>query len=990
MTTSVEPDTAPRDESSGREAQPRGALVLAVCCLAQFLVILDLSIVNVALPSIQSALRISAADLQWIVDAYAIVFAGFLMLAGRATDVFGQRRTFAASLLFFALASLVGGAAPSSGVLIAARGVQGLAGAGMAAASLAIITATFAPGPERYRAVALWGAMNGVGGAAGVLLGGILTDALSWRWVLLINVPIGLGAAIMAHAVVPDRRAAERRGFDLAGALLLTGGLLVVTYGGVTAGSEGFGSPEALVPIALGSALLGLFAFVEARATAPLVPLQVLTRQLRAINLIVLLFSASLFAMWFASSLYLQQVLALSPLETGLTFLPMSLTIFLTARPAGRLVGRVGVRAVLFSGLAMLAAGLVLLSRIGDGGSAFQYVILPGILTAAGIGFSVVSSTIAATQSAAPHQAGLTSSLVNTARQVGAGLGLAVLISIATQHTSALIGEGKPVAQSLTDGFSLAFLVGAGLVALAAILTLVLLPGPPEPERRALGRQVFAGAGIAIAVFVAVEVAVPRTHARPPGEYTLEGAYSFASAPELHPPKLLVLSKAKSYKPSPGYIMTANFLDVTKPPIVGQSGPMILDRNLQPVWFKAVPTDVVAANLDVYSYQGGPVLAWWQGVVSATGEIDSGEVVVVDQHYRTVARLKGADGWVISLHALDIRDGAAWVTANRNVARDLSDAGGVNHGVLVDSALQKYDLKTGRLLYTWRATDHIPLSDSQTQPPPNGFPWDAYHINSLQLTADGKALVSMRNTSAAYLFDLDTGRIAWQLGGKHSTFDLPADAEFEWQHDVTLDDDSTVTLFDNHCCEITGAGEYLPAKRGSRGLKLKLDTSARTATVAAEYSHGTTFRSQYMGNVQPLDDGNVLVGWGQVPFISEFSPSGELLFDGAFPDPNMTYRAWVRPWVGEPLDKPRAAARPGGDGATVVASWNGATEVTRWKVLAASGSGPLTAGGERPRSGFETAIPVPGDRTRFQVQALDAGGQVLGTSTVVGLPRSNP
>lgn len=986
MSTTVEQrGTAPTTEAPDGETRRRKDLVLAVCCVAQFMVILDLSIINVALPSIQSALRISAADLQWVVNAYAIFFAGFLMLAGRATDLIGQRRVFGASLLLFALASLVGGAAPSSGVLIAARAAQGLGGAGMAAASLAIIMSTFAPGPERHRAIALWGAMNGAGGAAGMLFGGILTDAFSWRWVLLINVPIGIAATVAVAVTVADRRAPDRNGFDWIGALLLTSGLLITTYGCVEAGSEGFGSAEALVPIAVGTVLLGLFWLAEARVSAPLVPPGALTRQLRSVNVIVLLFSSALFAMWFASSLYLQQVLALSPLETGLIFLPMTLGIFFSASLAGKLVSRAGVRPVLGGGLVMLALGLALLSQIGDSGNAIRHVVLPGMLVAAGIGFAVVSSTIAATQSAAPGQAGLSSSLVNTARQIGGGLGLAVLISLGTQRTSELIGSGGAVPQSLTDGFSLVYLVGAGLVALAAVLTFVLIPAAAEPAPRAFGRRVLAGAGVVAAAFVVVSVAVPRSEGAPIGAFTTEGAYSFASAPGLHPPKLQVQIERDAAKPLPGLIMAANFLDLTKPPMVGQSGPLMLDEKLEPVWFKPVPTDLVAANLDVHSYKGKPVLAWWQGDIGETGEVDRGEVVVVDEQYRTVATLKGADGWTITLHALEIQGDVAWVTANKNISADLSDAGGVSRGVLVDSALQAYDLKTGKLLYTWKATDHIPMSDSETQPPPNGFPWDAYHINSLQLFDDGKALVSMRNTSAGYLFDRETGEIEWRLGGKSSTFDLSDDARFEWQHDMQLRDDQTLTLFDNRCCEITGAGEFLPAENASRGLTLKLDTAARTARVVSEKSHGATFRSQYMGNVQTLEGGNTFVGWGQVPFISEFDPSGELVFDGAFPSPNLSYRTVVKPWTGRPADRPRGAASRR-DGETVVqASWNGATEVARWRVLGATGPGRMTEVGERPRDGFETSIPVDGEMTRFALQALDATGRTLGTSEPIGL-----
>jgi len=429
-------------------------LVLAACCVSQFMVILDLSIVNVALPNIQEGLRFSSADLQWVVDAYAIAFAGFLMLAGRAADLFGQRRTFALALFTFALASLIGGTAPTSGVLILARALQGFGGAGMAACSLAIITSTFAAGPERHRAIALWGAMNGAGGAAGVLFGGVITDLLSWRWVLLVNVPIGVAAAAVAAAVVAERRRGERRSFDLLGALFLTSGLLVVTYGGVTAGSDGWGSASALVPLAVGNVLLALFPLVERRAPAPLVPPKALTPQLKVVNGIVVLFSGAIFPMWFVSSLYLQQVLDLSPLSTGLVFLPMALAIFACASQAGKLSIRAGVRPVLGGGLIMMAVGMLLLSRIGSGGSAVQYVMLPGVLTAMGIGFSIVPSTIAATQTAGAEQAGLASGFVNTARQAGGGKTAEALaeifgVSPATIRLDAEVATAFPTSESV-------------------------------------------------------------------------------------------------------------------------------------------------------------------------------------------------------------------------------------------------------------------------------------------------------------------------------------------------------------------------------------------------------------------------------------------------------------------------------------------------------------------------------------------------------------
>ena len=415
---------AVQPEPAGRGLGSRMTWLLVVCCVAQFMVILDLSIVNVALPSIQSSLGFTAPELQWIVDAYAITFAGFLMLGGRAADHFGQRRMFVLALLLFALASLAGGLAPDRVTLVAARAVQGLGGALMAACSLAIITSSFAPGPQLNRAIGTWAAMNGLGGAAGMLFGGIITQELTWRWVLLINPPIGIAAAAVAYAVVSERRRAPGRSFDLAGALTLTIGQMVLVFGIVEAGLAGLGTFDALGPIVVGIALLVVFVVIETRvASEPLIPFKELTKPLRIANNIVLLFSASLFPMWFVSSLYLQQVLYLSPLHTGLIFLPMTLVIMLVASRTGKLVSHFGVRPVLGGGLVLLTGGMLLLAKVGSSGSPIVYIMLPGLLTAAGIAMSIVPSTIAATQGAKEGQAGLASGLVNTSRQIGGGLG---------------------------------------------------------------------------------------------------------------------------------------------------------------------------------------------------------------------------------------------------------------------------------------------------------------------------------------------------------------------------------------------------------------------------------------------------------------------------------------------------------------------------------------------------------------------------------------
>jgi EmrB/QacA subfamily drug resistance transporter len=949
------------------------------------MVILDLSIVNVALPSIQVSLGFTANDLQWVVNAYAITFAGFLMLGGRAADHFGQRRTFVTSLVFFGLASLAGGVAPDQATLIVARGAQGLAGAFMAASSLAIITSSFAAGPARHRAIALWGAMNGVGGAAGVLLGGILTEAFSWRWILLINPPIAAAAAFIAWRVVVNRRRARgESSFDLPGAITLTLGQMVLVYGIVKAGTHGWSSIDALVPIGIGIALLVLFVVIEARLVSePLVSFKALTKPVHVANAIVLLFSAGLFPMWYVSSLYLQQVLGLSPLDAGLAFLPMALTIMITARRAGSLVNRFGVRPVLGSGLILMTAGLVLFSQIEASGSAIVLIVVPGVLTAAGIGLAVVASTIAATQGAREGQAGLASGLVNTSRQVGGGLGIALLITLATQYTTHLIGANHPVTEALTEGFRLAYLIAAGLVAAAAVVTFVFVRAPAETASRSRHRQVLAFVVVLlVAVFAGTYFAVAGKGA-PIGNFTTKGTLSFVTAPSLHPPKLET-GDTDTSKLAPGYLLTANFFHVGRPPMVGQSGPLILDNHMQPVWFKPVPEDVVASNLSIQTYEGKPALAWWQGVITNTGVSESGEYVIVDQHYRPVARLKGKEGWILTLHSLVIDGDHAWVTANKNVPRDLSTYGGAYNGALIDSAVQEYDLKTGKLLRTWRALDHISLDDSYAIPPLNGFPWDAYHVNWIELLGDGKILVSMRNTWAAYLVDLDTGRIEWTLGGKHSTFDFGPGAHFEWQHDVKLRPGSVVTLFDDHCCQVRGADTWLPATAPSRGLVLKLVQQTKTAKLLADYGEQHDLASAYMGNAQQLSNSNVLVSWGSEPFISEYSESGKLLMYAQFPAPDIAYRVNREHWSGLPLDKPRGAARSSDGKSTVYASWNGATEVASWRVLAKRSGGEEVVG-TGPRAGFETAITVPAQSGRLVVQALDSAGRVLGTSRSFGV-----
>jgi hypothetical protein len=476
------------------------------------------------------------------------------------------------------------------------------------------------------------------------------------------------------------------------------------------------------------------------------------------------------------------------------------------------------------------------------------------------------------------------------------------------------------------------------------------------------------------------------------GAYTTKGAYSYVSDPRLHPPKLAVDAavSTKQFKQlAPGYFMVANFKDLgaTKKngspvPIAGQSGPLILDHSLQPVWFRPVPQNVLANNLTTQTYNGKPALSWWQGIVTNTGAIVSGEDVVVDQHYKTVARLKGADGWTIALHEMLIRGTNAWVIASREVPA--SQFGGPAGVQLLDTAVQKYDLKTGRLISTWDPATHIPLSDSYAQAA-NGV-WDAYHVNSIYLTGDRKLVVSMRNTWAAYEVDINTGAIVWKLGGKPlagvANFSVPADAHFEWQHDVQLHRGNVVSMFDDHCCAIIGPGKFGPPTGPSRGLVLKLDTTTHTVSVLAQYTRGRHFNAGFLGSTDLLPNGNVLVGWGSTPFFSEYDKSGKRLMDVTFPSPDLSYRAYVQRWTGIPSYRPTLVVRSRGNSATAYASWNGDTQVTSWRVLGGTNADRLATVVNAAKTGFETAIPLDKSYKLYKVVALDAKGHVLMRSDV--------
>ncbi len=484
-----------REGPSDRRApgHPRATLILA--CLAQFMVILDVSVVNVALPAIHHALRFSEQDLQWVVNAYTVTFAGFLLLGGRAADLLGRRRVFIAGLALFSLASLAGGLATSQGILIAARAAQGLGGAIVAPASLSILTTTFAEGTARNRALGAWGAMGAAGGSAGVLLGGVLTDLLTWRWVLFVNVPIGLAAAALTlRFITRDVPTAPKRDFDLSGALSATVGLSVLVLGIVRTDVTGWASAPTLALIGAGALLLALFVAVEGRfARAPLMPLRIYaSRTLSAANGVVLLIGAATFGMWFFVSLYLQQVLGYSPIRAGLAFLPMTISIAAGSMMASRMIGRFGTKPLLVAGMLAQTVGLLLFATLPVDGHYASNVLWPSLLVAIGIGLAYVPATIAAVAGVAPEEAGLASGLVNTSRLFGGALGLAILAALATARTDAHHAVGVAATHAaLTSGFHLAFLVAAGFSLAGGFVALIGLPQVPA---RAIARRANAEA----------------------------------------------------------------------------------------------------------------------------------------------------------------------------------------------------------------------------------------------------------------------------------------------------------------------------------------------------------------------------------------------------------------------------------------------------------------------------------------------------------------
>jgi EmrB/QacA subfamily drug resistance transporter len=459
-------------------------VVLVLVCLAQFMVILDATIVNVALPSIQSDLDMSDSNLQWVVNAYALLFGGFLLLGGRAGDLIGRKRIFLVGVVLFTAASLLCGLAQNEEWLILARGVQGLGAAFVSPAALSIVTTTFEEGAERTKAMGVWAAIAVGGGAVGLLLGGILTDALSWPWIFFVNVPVGVATFLLSLRFVPESRDEHaHKSFDLAGAVSVTAGLIALVYGIVRSSEAGWGSAEVLGFLAVAGVLLVAFLLIERRSVEPLVRLSIFTvRTVRGANVAMFFAAAGLFAMFFFNTLYLQRVLGYSALEAGSAFLPFTAGVILGSVISQKLVPAIGAREVPVIGIALAVLGLLLFLRLTPGETSYVIDLLPGImLISVGMGLVFVPVTLIATSGVPTDDAGLASGLFNTSQQIGGALGLAILSTVATNRTTdELSSLGRQptqadTASALVDGFHVAWIGSAVLLAASGLLLLALL-----------------------------------------------------------------------------------------------------------------------------------------------------------------------------------------------------------------------------------------------------------------------------------------------------------------------------------------------------------------------------------------------------------------------------------------------------------------------------------------------------------------------------------
>ncbi|HTR73506.1 MAG TPA: arylsulfotransferase family protein, partial [Solirubrobacteraceae bacterium] len=458
---------------------------------------------------------------------------------------------------------------------------------------------------------------------------------------------------------------------------------------------------------------------------------------------------------------------------------------------------------------------------------------------------------------------------------------------------------------------------------------------------------------------------------------------SFHSQPGLQPPTVSVTLRSQTESPG----------DVFVAPVAGygQWGPMIFERDGALVWFKAVPSGEAAMDLQVASYEGQPVLVWWQGRIVSQLGVGFGVDEIYDAGYQPVATVGAGNGYQADLHEIQLTPGgAAYITAYSLVRADLSSVGGSRDGTLQDAIVQEVDVRTGLVMWEWHADGHVALADSYDEKPVSAStPWDFFHSNSISLDPDGdeNLLVSSRNTWAGYEIDKHTGQVLWRLGGRRTSFHMGPGTGTAWQHDMRWQPDGTITIFDD--------GDFPKVHSQSRAIRERIDWRTKTVSLVARYVRSPPLLAGSQGNDQVLaaagpsngssggstSGGDSFVGWGERPYFSEFGPSGQALFDAHLPFPDQSYRAYTYPWTGTPASPPSIAVSPGsGEAATVFASWNGATGVSAWRVLAGPSPAQLAPIANAQRTGFETAIPVQSAAGDFAVQALGPAGQVLGTS----------
>jgi EmrB/QacA subfamily drug resistance transporter len=459
---------------------------LALLCVTQFVVVLDIAIVNVALPSIQTDLGFSQENLQWVISAYALVFGGFLLLGGRLADILGRRVVFMVGLVVFSVGSLLCGLAWSEGSLIGARALQGLGAAAITPSALSILTTTFTEGRERNIALGAWGAVGGFGAAAGVLAGGILTDLLSWEWIFFVNIPVGAGALILSPFLLRESRDAHGQSHDIPGAVLVTSGLLLLVLG-ITQGRQWeWTSGRTIGVFAASAVLLAAFVVWEQRQREPLVPFSIFRLQtLTAANVAGFIMGTALFSMFLMLTLYMQEVLGFSALKTGIGYLAVAGTAVIWANVAAAAVTRVGVKPALILGMSMLTLGLLYFTQVSVDGS-YWADLFPGFLIlGVAIPFAFVPITIAALAGTKPQEAGLASGLINTSQQIGGAVGIAVLSTIAVTTTDNALADRKPVPVALTDGFVNAFWAGVGIAVVGLLVSIFLVRGRDLQQQEA-------------------------------------------------------------------------------------------------------------------------------------------------------------------------------------------------------------------------------------------------------------------------------------------------------------------------------------------------------------------------------------------------------------------------------------------------------------------------------------------------------------------------